>query len=164
MQVDRNNNPSKRSNDINQIWCQCHPLHLPSHQGLQKQEHTIHQWRKEAGGATCTCWLSVLREWMKVNSNVVWLDLWYLTKVQWDVSELRIQMGIWKTMISQMKKGSNHHEKMRARWGVLCGKKEYAEGVGGAQKEDEHQIKAQVRRRGLIKAQICGGVPKVGGG
>jgi len=39
-----------------------------------------------------------------------------------------------------MKKGSNHLEKRRARWGVLCGKEEYTEGVGGVQTKKERQI------------------------
>ena len=34
--------------DINRTSSQCHPLNLPSHQGPQTQEHTIHQRRKEA--------------------------------------------------------------------------------------------------------------------
>jgi len=43
-------------------------------------------------------------------------------------------------MIIQMKKGSNNQEKRCARWGVLCGKEEYTEGVGGAQNEIECQL------------------------
>jgi len=49
-------------------------------------------------------------------------------------------MGIWKAMIIRTKKGSNHQEKKRARWGVLGGKEEYTEGVEGAQNEKERQI------------------------
>ena len=51
----RNNNPAKRSNDINRTWSQCHPLNLPSHQGQQTQEHKIYQQHKEAGGIPCIC-------------------------------------------------------------------------------------------------------------
>jgi len=36
MLVYRNNNPTKLSNDINPTRCQCHPLHLHSHQGHGK--------------------------------------------------------------------------------------------------------------------------------
>ena len=71
MLVHQNNDSTKRSNDLNQTWCQCHPLLLPSHQGQQKQEHTIHQWRKEARGASCIWWIFVPGRWMKLNSNVV---------------------------------------------------------------------------------------------
>jgi len=39
--------------DINRTYTQCHPLNPRSHQGQHMQEHTIHQWRKEAGGASC---------------------------------------------------------------------------------------------------------------
>jgi len=39
--------------DINRTYTQCHPLNLPFHQGQHMQEHTIHQWHKEAGGASC---------------------------------------------------------------------------------------------------------------
>ena len=42
MQVHRNNNPTKQSNDINQTWCRCNPLLFPSYQGQWKQEHIIH--------------------------------------------------------------------------------------------------------------------------
>jgi len=44
-------------------------------------------------------------------------------------------MGIWKAMISWMKKGSNHQQKRRARWGVLCGKEVYTERVEAGQNE-----------------------------
>jgi len=36
-----------------------------------------------------------------------------------------------------MKQGSNYQEKRSARWGVLCGKEEYTDGVGGVQNEKE---------------------------
>jgi len=49
-------------------------------------------------------------------------------------------MGVWKVMIICMKKGSNHHEKRRAKWGVLCGEEEYTEHDEGLQSEDECQI------------------------
>jgi len=81
MEVHWNNKLTKQSNDLNQTWCLCHPLLLPSHQGQQKQEHIIHQWCKEAGGPHCICWLFVPGEWQKLNSSVICLDLWYLTKV-----------------------------------------------------------------------------------
>jgi len=80
-QVHWNNNPTKQSKNVNQTWCRCHPLHPPSHQGQWKQEHRIHQRCTEAGGAPCICWLFVPGEWMKENSNVVWLNLWHITKV-----------------------------------------------------------------------------------
>jgi len=44
-------------------------------------------------------------------------------------------MGNSKAMIIWMKTGSNHQDNRRARWGVLCGKEEYTEGVEGAQNE-----------------------------
>jgi hypothetical protein len=37
--------------DVNQTYSQCHPLNLPLHQARRTQDHTIHQWRKKAGGA-----------------------------------------------------------------------------------------------------------------
>jgi len=49
-------------------------------------------------------------------------------------------MGNSKAMIIWMKTGSNHQDNRRARWGVLCGKEEYTEGVEGAQNEKERQI------------------------
>jgi len=42
-----------------------------------------------------------------------------------------------------MKHGSNHQENRRARWGVLCGKEEYTDGVEGVQNEEESQIDAE---------------------
>jgi hypothetical protein len=39
------------------------------------QEHTIHQWRKEAGGVPYISEQFVSGEWVKLNSNVVWLEL-----------------------------------------------------------------------------------------
>jgi len=36
-----------------------------------------------------------------------------------------------------MKLGNNYQQKRSARWGVLCGKEEYTEGVAGAQNEKE---------------------------
>jgi hypothetical protein len=38
-------------NDINRTLSQGQPPNLPPHQGRQLQQHTIHQWHKEAGGA-----------------------------------------------------------------------------------------------------------------
>jgi len=35
-----------------------------------------------------------------------------------------------------MKKGSNHQEERRARWGVRCGKEEYTQGVAVGQNEN----------------------------
>ena len=75
-----NNNSTKRLNDINQTWCQCHLQLLPSHQCQRMQEHIIHQWHKEAGGALSICWLFVSGEGMQWNSNGIGLDFWYLTK------------------------------------------------------------------------------------
>jgi len=49
-------------------------------------------------------------------------------------------------MIIRMKKGSNHQEMRRSRWGVLCGKVEYTEGVEGAHNEKECQIEAVEHR------------------
>jgi hypothetical protein len=37
-------------NDINRTQSQCHPRNLPSRQGRQTQEHTIHPQRKQVGG------------------------------------------------------------------------------------------------------------------
>jgi len=44
-----------------------------------------------------------------------------------------------------------------ARWGVLCGKEEYTEGVGGAQNEKESHIDAEERRKVLRSAHTSGG-------
>jgi len=98
MQVHQNSIPIKRSNYIKQTWCQSHPLLLRSHQGQRKQEHTIHWWHKEAGHDSCCGWLFVQGDRMKLNFNVVWHDLWYLTKELWEVRELRIRMGVWKAI------------------------------------------------------------------
>jgi len=139
-QVHQNNYPTKRLNDINQTWCQCHPLLLPSHQGPTKQEHSIHQWCKEARGATCICWLFIPGKLKKLNCNVVSLDMWYLTKVWWDISQRRILMGVWMVIwYIEMKNGSNYQEKGSARWGVLCAREEYIEGVGGVWNEKEER-------------------------
>ena len=54
--------PHKRSNDINQTCCQCHPLHPPSHRGRWKQEHTIHQRSTAVEGAPCVCQCFIPRE------------------------------------------------------------------------------------------------------
>jgi len=88
----RNNNPAKWSNDINPTRSQCDPLNLPSHQGRQTQEHTIHQRRKEAGGVCCISKWFGSGEWAKSNSNVVWLDLWFLKCWNWEVSPRWIKM------------------------------------------------------------------------
>jgi len=39
-----------------------------------------------------------------------------------------------------MKMGSNHQDKWSTRWGELCAKEEYTEGVGGVQNKKEHKI------------------------
>jgi len=54
MQIHQNNYPTTQSNNIQQTWCQCDLLHLPSCQGEWKQEHTIHQWHNEAGTSATT--------------------------------------------------------------------------------------------------------------
>jgi len=140
MQLHQNINLTTQSHDINQTWCLCHPQHLPSHQGRRKQVQMIYQCERQAGGTPCICWLFVPGEWMKLNSNVGKLNVWCLTKVWWDVSLLRIKMGVWKAMIIRMKKGSNHQEKRRARWQVLCGIEGYTEGIGRVQNKKESQI------------------------
>jgi len=88
----RNNNPTMQSNDINQIWFQCHSLNLPSHEGCQTQEYTIHQWRKEAGGAPCISEKFEPGEWVNLNSNSVCLNLWYLQGWNREVSSQWIKM------------------------------------------------------------------------
>ena len=70
-------------NDINRTKSQCHPLNLPSHLGRQTQEHTIHQLRKDSGGANCIVEWFGPGEWAKFNSNVMWLDLEYLQGWNW---------------------------------------------------------------------------------
>jgi len=47
---------------------------------------TIYQRRKEAGGAPCISKWFKPDEWVKLNSNLVWLDLWYLKGWNWEVS------------------------------------------------------------------------------
>jgi len=77
MQVHWNNNPTKQWNDMKQTSGKCHPLLLQSHQGWWNQQHTIHQWHKDAGGAFCISWLFIHVKWMISNSNVIRLDLLY---------------------------------------------------------------------------------------
>jgi len=62
-------------NDINRTLSQCHPQILTSHQGQLEQEHAILQRRTEAGEAFCISETFQAGEWVKVNSNVDWLDL-----------------------------------------------------------------------------------------
>ena len=50
------------------------------------QQHRIHQQRKDAGSPPCICWYFEPGMRMKMNSTVVRLNLWYLTKLQWYVS------------------------------------------------------------------------------
>ena len=67
----RNDTPTKRLNDINETYSQCHPVYLPSHLGEQTQEHTIDQCPNKDGGAP---WISEWFEackWVKLNSNIV---------------------------------------------------------------------------------------------
>jgi len=56
--------PTTRSKDINWTWCQCHPLHLPTHQGGQYQEHTLHEWDKDSADTPWICWLFIPGKWM----------------------------------------------------------------------------------------------------
>jgi len=102
-------------NDINRTQSQCHPPNLPSHQGQQTQEHTIHQGRKEAGDAPYISeWLGP-GEWVKLNSNDVWLDLWYLKGF-----ELRLACGERKPSLKGniMNSGEKEvrHQERRSAW------------------------------------------------
>jgi len=56
------------------------------------QQHTIHQQRKEAGGTPCISEWFGPGEWAKLNSNIVWLNLWYLKGWNWEVSLRWIKM------------------------------------------------------------------------
>jgi len=81
-------------NNINWTWTQCNPQNLPSHQGWQTQEHTIYPCNKEDEGTPS------ISEWfepdklVKLNSNVVWVDLWYLKCCNWEVSTQWIKMEL----------------------------------------------------------------------
>jgi len=153
-QVHQYHNLIKQLNNINQTWCQCHPQLLPSHQGRRKEEHTMYQWCTDSGGTACMQWLFIPGQWMKLNSNAVWLDLWYLTMVSWDVCELWIYMGVWKAIrYISLKMGSNCQEQRSDRWGGLCREEEYTEGVEGVWNEEgEHQINGGQHWWGLKSA------------
>ena len=90
IQLYRNSDPTTRLNDIHHTRCQCYPPYPPSDQCRRKQEQKIHQCREQAGGASWMGRSFVPSKSMKLNSIHVLLDLWYLTKLQWDVSKLWI--------------------------------------------------------------------------
>jgi len=80
-----NNNPTKWPNDINWTSYQFHQLNLPSQQGWQIRENTIHQWHTMARGAPCFWEWFRPGKWVTVNCNIIWLNLWYQTKVVVDM-------------------------------------------------------------------------------
>jgi len=79
------------------------------------QVHKIHQCRKEAGGTPYISEWFGPGEWVKLNSNVVWLDLWYLKGL-----ELRLACGEskWTLKGNMMNSGEKevHHQERRSAW------------------------------------------------
>jgi len=107
----RNNDPTKRLNDIHQTSSQRHPLNVPSHQGRQTQEDTIHQHGKAAGGAAgISEWFSP-GKWAISNCNVIWLNLWYLICWTWEVSSWWIKMEF-----------ERQYDEFTRKWGLQPGK------------------------------------------
>ena len=114
----RINHLSKRSNDSNQTQSQCHPPNLPSHQGPQTQGHTSHQRREVAGGTPKISEWFGPGEWVTLNCNVSWLDLWYLKGRNWEVSSPWMKMDFQRQYDQSTGKEVCHPESRSAWCGV----------------------------------------------
>jgi hypothetical protein len=102
-------------NDINATSSRCHPLNIQSYQGQQTQEHTIHQRRKEARGAPYIPKWFGPGEWVKLKSNVVWLDMWYLKGLELRLACSKSKWSLKGNMINLWEKDVSHHER-RSVW------------------------------------------------
>jgi len=101
-------------NDINRIYTKHHPRNLPSHQGRQMQKHTIHPLRKETGGVPNIFDWFGHGEWKKFNSNVSWLDLWYLNGFELTVACGESKCRLKGNMINSEEKEVRHRYKTSA--------------------------------------------------
>jgi len=63
-------------------------------------------------------------------------------------------------MIIRIKKWSDHEEKERARWRVLCAREHHTEAIPGAQNGNECKMKIEERRKGLRSTHTSAGALK----
>jgi len=116
------------------------------------QEHRIHQWHKEAGGTPCNSERFGPGKWVKLNSNVVWLNLWYLKGLELRVACSELKWRLKGNMMNSGEREVRHQERNSTWCGVQGGQGEnwwWWRSVGWNWRV---QIQAKERRQGFRRA------------
>jgi len=127
MEVDNIERRSQQSdrNHFNQTQSECHPVNLLFRQGWQTQVETIHQRRKDASGSPGISKCFVAGKCVKLNSNVVGLDLWYLNCLELLLARGESNWSLKGNMMNLEEKEVRHQEGRSAWCGVWGGQGEY---------------------------------------
>ena len=79
-------------------------------------EQTIHQQQEDAGGACCNCEWIRPDKWVTLQSHVIWLDSWYLTKTEYEMSASSESKWSWKGNMMNLGEKEIYQQERRSVW------------------------------------------------